>query len=64
MAARAAGFSRQHAVVGVSETCIATYPSDTVAMRLLDAVVETITRRKDSQYHTGWLPPAGENAAR
>ncbi|MCZ5725908.1 FAD binding domain-containing protein [Escherichia coli] len=38
------GFSRQHAVVGVSEVCITTHPSDmAVAMRLLDAVVETIT---------------------
>ncbi|MBN5019681.1 xanthine dehydrogenase family protein subunit M [Stenotrophomonas maltophilia] len=37
------GFSRQHAVIGASEACIATHPSDmAVAMRLLDAVVETI----------------------
>ncbi|MEG1210888.1 MAG: xanthine dehydrogenase family protein subunit M [Leclercia sp.] len=37
------GFSRQHAVVGVSPACIATHPSDmAVAMRLLDAVVETV----------------------
>lgn len=37
------GFSRQHAVVGASRTCIATHPSDmAVAMRLLDAVVETV----------------------
>ena len=37
------GFSRQHAVVGVSEACIATHPSDmTVAMRALDAKVETV----------------------
>lgn len=37
------GFSRQHAVVGASEACIATHPSDmAVAMRLLDAVVETV----------------------
>jgi xanthine dehydrogenase YagS FAD-binding subunit len=37
------GFSRQHAVVGVSEHCIATHPSDmAVAMRALDAVVETL----------------------
>jgi xanthine dehydrogenase YagS FAD-binding subunit len=37
------GFSRQHAVVGVSDACIATHPSDmAVAMRALDAVVETI----------------------
>src|SRR6187399_1973872 len=36
------GFSRQHAVVGNSEACIATHPSDmAVAMRVLDAVVET-----------------------
>lgn len=38
------GFSRQHAVIGASDACIATHPSDmAVAMRLLDAVVETIT---------------------
>jgi len=38
------GFSRQHAVVGASEACIATHPSDmAVAMRLLDAVVETVS---------------------
>jgi xanthine dehydrogenase YagS FAD-binding subunit len=38
------GFSRQHAVVGTSPACIATHPSDmAVAMRLLDAVVETVS---------------------
>jgi xanthine dehydrogenase YagS FAD-binding subunit len=37
------GFSRQHAVIGVSEACIATHPSDmAVALRLLDATVETV----------------------
>ena len=37
------GFSRQHAVVGGSEACIATHPSDmAVAMRVLDASVETV----------------------
>ncbi|EOY5381771.1 FAD binding domain-containing protein [Cronobacter dublinensis] len=37
------GFSRQLAVVGASDACIATHPSDmAVAMRLLDAVVETV----------------------
>jgi xanthine dehydrogenase YagS FAD-binding subunit len=37
------GFSRQHAVVGVSDACIATHPSDmAIAMRALDAVVETV----------------------
>ncbi|MEO7598191.1 MAG: xanthine dehydrogenase family protein subunit M [Opitutus sp.] len=38
-----AGFSRQHAILGVSEACIATHPSDmAVALRVLDAAVETI----------------------
>ncbi|MDQ2148765.1 xanthine dehydrogenase family protein subunit M [Alcaligenaceae bacterium C4P045] len=37
------GFSRQHAVVGASDACIATHPSDmAVAMRTLDAQVETV----------------------
>jgi xanthine dehydrogenase YagS FAD-binding subunit len=37
------GFSRQHAIVGVSDACIATHPSDmAVAMRALDATVETM----------------------
>ncbi|MBR1295678.1 xanthine dehydrogenase family protein subunit M [Bradyrhizobium sp. AUGA SZCCT0042] len=37
------GLSRQHAVIGASEACIATHPSDmAVAMRALDATVETI----------------------
>ena len=38
------GFSRQHAILGVSDACIATHPSDmAVAMRVLDALVETVT---------------------
>lgn len=37
------GFSRQHAIVGGSQACIATHPSDmAVAMRVLDATVETV----------------------
>jgi xanthine dehydrogenase YagS FAD-binding subunit len=37
------GFSRQHAVMGTSEACIATHPSDmAVAMIALDAKVETV----------------------
>jgi xanthine dehydrogenase YagS FAD-binding subunit len=37
------GFSRQHAVLGVSDACIATHPSDmAVALRALDAAVETV----------------------
>lgn len=38
------GFTRQHAVVGTSDACIAAHPSDmAIAMRTLDAVVETVT---------------------
>jgi xanthine dehydrogenase YagS FAD-binding subunit len=37
------GYSRHHAIVGASDTCIATHPSDmAVAMRVLDATVETV----------------------
>jgi xanthine dehydrogenase YagS FAD-binding subunit len=37
------GFSRGHAIIGTSEDCIATHPSDmAVAMRALDATVETV----------------------
>ena len=37
------GFTRHHAVVGTSEACIAVHPSDmAIAMRVLDAEVETI----------------------
>jgi xanthine dehydrogenase YagS FAD-binding subunit len=37
------GFTRNHAIVGASEHCIATHPSDmAVAMRVLDARVETV----------------------
>ncbi|CAB3711105.1 FAD binding domain-containing protein [Achromobacter kerstersii] len=37
------GFSRHHAVIGGSDACIATHPSDmAVALRVLDASVETI----------------------
>ena len=36
------GFTRHHAIVGASDACIATHPSDmAVAMRVLDATVET-----------------------
>jgi xanthine dehydrogenase YagS FAD-binding subunit len=37
------GFSRPHAVVGMSDACIATHPSDmAIAMRALDATIETV----------------------
>jgi len=45
------GVSRQHAIVGASEACIATHPSDmAVAMRVLDATVETV--RPDGSAHS------------
>lgn len=38
------GFNRIHAILGTSASCIATHPSDmAVAMRALDATVETVT---------------------
>jgi len=38
------GFNRIHAILGASEACIATHPSDmAVALRALDAVVLTLT---------------------
>ncbi|MGP3593674.1 FAD binding domain-containing protein [Vagococcus sp. WN89Y] len=44
------GYSRQLAVVGASDACIATHPSDmAVAMRLLDAVVETVNPDGDER---------------
>lgn len=40
-----AGFNRIHAILGGSEACIATHPSDmAVAMRALDAKIEAIDR--------------------
>ena len=63
------GFSRQLAIIGVSDACIATHPSDmAIAMRALDATVETVqatgaTRKIPiAEFHT--LPgttPAVEN---
>ncbi|MES2919955.1 MAG: xanthine dehydrogenase family protein subunit M [Verrucomicrobiota bacterium] len=45
------GFSRPHAIIGVSDACIATHPSDmAVALRVLDAEVETI--RPDGSIRT------------
>ncbi|WP_420139637.1 FAD binding domain-containing protein [Sphingomonas sp.] len=38
-----AGFSRSLAIIGASESCIATYPGDmAIALRALDATIETI----------------------
>ena len=38
------GFNRMHAIVGASDQCIAVHPSDmAVAMRVLDARVETVS---------------------
>ncbi|MFB4179735.1 xanthine dehydrogenase family protein subunit M [Escherichia fergusonii] len=45
------GKNRQLAVVGTSDACIATHPSDmAVAMQLLDAVVETVTPDGSERY--------------
>jgi xanthine dehydrogenase YagS FAD-binding subunit len=45
-----AGFNRIHAILGASEQCIATNPSDmAVAMRALDARVETVNRNGETR---------------
>ncbi|KXV69599.1 molybdopterin dehydrogenase [Acetobacter malorum] len=45
------GVSRQLGILGTSEACIATHPSDmAVAMRLLDATIETINVRGESRH--------------
>ncbi|KQT84478.1 xanthine dehydrogenase family protein subunit M [Methylobacterium sp. Leaf466] len=44
------GISRQLAVIGASQACIATYPGDmAVAMRVLDATVETVDAKGGSR---------------
>jgi xanthine dehydrogenase YagS FAD-binding subunit len=45
-----AGFNRIHAILGTSDQCIATHPSDmAVAMRALDANVETVNREGNTK---------------
>jgi xanthine dehydrogenase YagS FAD-binding subunit len=45
-----AGFNRIHAILGASEHCIATHPSDmAVAMRALDANVETVNHEGETK---------------
>jgi len=45
-----AGFNRIHAILGTSDHCIATHPSDmAVAMRALDANVETVNRTGETR---------------
>jgi xanthine dehydrogenase YagS FAD-binding subunit len=55
------GYSRQLGVIGVSTSCIATFPGDMpVAMRVLDAVIETVDPRGQSRsipiadFHRMW----------
>ena len=45
-----AGFNRIHAILGTSDHCIATHPSDmAVAMRALDAKVETLNHEREAR---------------
>jgi xanthine dehydrogenase YagS FAD-binding subunit len=45
-----AGFNRIHAILGTSEHCIATHPSDmAVAMQALDAKIETVNREGETR---------------
>jgi len=44
------GYSRQLGIIGTSDACIATYPGDmAVAMRVLDAVVETVNPQGETR---------------
>jgi xanthine dehydrogenase YagS FAD-binding subunit len=44
------GFNRIHAIVGTSDACIATHPSDmAVAMRVLDAVIHTVSAQGETR---------------
>jgi len=45
------GFNRVHAILGVSDHCIASHPSDmAVAMRVLDAEIETINPTGETRH--------------
>lgn len=45
------GYSRQLAVIGTSDACIASHPSDmAVALRILDAAVETVNADGDTRH--------------
>ncbi len=60
------GVSRQLAVIGASDACIATHPSDmAVAMRVLDATVETIRAdgRNRAHPHRRFPSPSRWHAA-
>ena len=47
------GYNRSHAVLGTSESCIATHPSDMcVALAMLDAVVRDATSRWHQPAHS------------
>ena len=60
------GVNRMHAVLGVSEQCIATYPGDFAqALMALDATVEIIGPNGGRDHAVrGAAPPAGRHAGR
>ena len=60
------GFNRIHAILGASDACIATHPSDmAVAMAALDARDRAARRRRvdPPRRHRRLPPPAGRHAA-
>ena len=58
------GFNRIHAVLGTSESCIATHPSDMcVALAALDAVVHVEgAKRRAATSLSRLSPPTGRHA--
>ena len=57
------GFNRGHAILGTSEHCIATHPSDlAVALAAFDAVVQTVSRTASAHRVRGLLPAPRRHA--
>jgi xanthine dehydrogenase YagS FAD-binding subunit len=59
------GFTRQHAILGASDRCIATHPSDMcVALAALEAVVHVQSRQRAQDHRLRRFPPPARRAAR
>ena len=58
------GFNRNHAVLGASESCVATHPSDMcVALAALDAVVTVRGKNGSREHSADRLPPPSRRHA-
>ena len=58
------GFNRNHAVLGASESCVATHPSDMcVALAALDAVVTVRGQERIARHPADRVPPPARRHA-